>query len=72
MLNKNYAVIIERYSWSGTLYSWASDSDPEVDPARYMLVDAGLPKPDLVVCVHTPVSVVLPGGGYYTFDFCRS
>ena len=24
-LNRNYALIIERYAWSGTAYSWASD-----------------------------------------------
>ena len=30
MLSRNYAVIAERYAWSGTAYSWASD--PLKDP----------------------------------------
>ena len=60
-LNRNYAFIVERYAWSGTAYSWASD--PEVSPFKYMLLDAGLPKPDLVICLQTPFSDVLSRGG---------
>ena len=60
-LNRNYALIVERYAWSGTAYSWASN--PEVSPFKYMLLDAGLPKPDLVICLHTPFSDVLSRGG---------
>ena len=61
MLSRNYAVIVERYVWSGTAYSWASD--PKADPHKYMLVDAGLPQPDLVICLDTPFSDVLSRGG---------
>ena len=61
MLSRNYAVIVERYAWSGATYSWASD--PEADPHKYMLVDAGLPQPDLVICLETPFSDVLSRGG---------
>ena len=39
MLNRNYAVIVERYAWSGTVYSWALN--PDQDPSKYMLVDVG-------------------------------
>ena len=60
-LNRNYALIVERYAWSGTAYSWASDS--KVDPDKYMLLDAGLPQPDLVICLQTPFSDVLSRGG---------
>ena len=52
---------IERYAWSGTAFSWASD--PEASPFKYMLLDAGLPQPDLVICLHTPFSDVLSRGG---------
>ena len=52
MLNRNYAVIVERYAWSGTVYSWASN--PTRDSSNYMIVDVGLPQPDLVICIHTP------------------
>ena len=61
MLSRNYAVIVERYAWSGTAYSWASD--PSADPSQYMIVDAGLPQPDLVICVETPFSEILNRGG---------
>ena len=60
-LNRNYALIVERYAWSGTAYSWASDS--EADPEKYMRLDAGLPQPDLVICLQTPFSDVLSRGG---------
>ena len=60
-LNRNYALIVERYAWSGTAYSWASDS--KVNPDKYMLLDAGLPQPDLVICLQTPFSDVLSRGG---------
>ena len=59
MLSRNYAVIVERYAWSGTTYSWASD--PEASPYKYMLLDAGLPQPDLVI------SLVQTAGVAYTF-----
>ena len=61
MLSRNYAVIVERYAWSGTTYSWASD--PEANPHKYMLLDAGLPQPDLVISLVTPFSDVLCRGG---------
>ena len=61
MLSRNYAVIIERYAWSGTAYSWASD--PLADPYQYMILDAGLPQPDLVICIETSFSDVLSRGG---------
>ena len=61
MLSRNYAVIIERYAWSGTAHSWASD--PSADPCQYMILDAGLPQPDLVVCIQTSFSDVLSRGG---------
>ena len=57
MLSKNYGVIVERFAWSGTVYSWASDVSK--DPHSYMVLDAGLPQPDLV----TPFSEVLQRGG---------
>ena len=60
-LNRNYALIVERYVWSGTTYSWASD--PEADPSKYMLLDAGLPQPDLVICMVTSFSDVIARGG---------
>ena len=60
-LSRNYAVIIERYVWSGTVYSWASN--PMANPYQYMILDAGLPQPDLVVCIDTPFSDVLSRGG---------
>ena len=53
--------LVERYAWSGTAYSWASD--PESSPSKYMLLDAGLPQPDLVICLHTPFSDVSSRGG---------
>ena len=61
VLSRNYAVIIERYAWSGTAYSWASDSS--ADPCQYMILDAGLPQPDLVICIETSFSDVLSRGG---------
>ena len=61
MLSRNDAVIIERYAWSGTAYSWASD--PSADPCRYMILDAGLPQPDLVICIETPFSDFFSRGG---------
>ena len=61
MLSRNYAVIVERYAWSGTAYSWASD--PEANPHKYMLVDAGFPQPGLVICLDTPFSDALSWGG---------
>ena len=61
MLSRNYALIIERYVWSGTLYSWASN--PATDPYHYMILDAGLPQPDLAVCIDTSFSDVLSRGG---------
>ena len=61
MLNRNYALIIERYVWSGTAYSWASD--PNAHPNKYMILDAGLPQPDLVICIDTPFSDVVKRGG---------
>ena len=61
MLSRNYAVIIERYAWSGTAYSWASD--PSADPCQYMILDAGLPQPDLVICIETSFSDILSRGG---------
>ena len=61
VLNRNYALIVERYVWSGTTYSWASD--PEADPSKYMLLDAGLPQPDLVICMLTSFSDVIARGG---------
>ena len=61
MLSRNYALIIERYVWSGTVSSWASN--PMNDPYYYMILDAGLPQPDLVVCIDTPFSEVLSRGG---------
>ena len=60
-LNRNYALVVERYAWSGTTYSWASD--PEADPSKHMLLDAGLPQPDLVICLVTPFSDVISRGG---------
>ena len=60
-LNRNYALIVERYVWSGTAYSWASD--PGTDPSKYMLLDAGLPQPDLVICMMTSFSDVVERGG---------
>ena len=60
-LNRNYAIIIERYAWSGTAYSCASD--PEASPSKYMHLDAGLPQPDLVICLNTPFSDILSRGG---------
>ena len=45
----------------GTAYSWASD--PSADPSHYMILDAGLPQPDLVICVDTPFSEVLTRRG---------
>ena len=44
MLSRNYAVAVEGYAWSGTVYSWASD--PAAEPSQYMILDAGLPQPD--------------------------
>ena len=67
MLSRNYAVIVERYAWSGTAYSWASD--PSADPFHYMVLDAGLPQPDLVICVETRFSEVLARGGIAPFLF---
>ena len=61
MLSRNCAVVIERYVWSGTAYSWASD--PLADPHQYMILDAGLPQPDLVVCIETPFTDVISRGG---------
>ena len=61
MLSRNYAVIVERYASSGTACSWASD--PSVDPSHYMVLDAGLLQPDLVICVDTPFPEVLARGG---------
>ena len=62
MLSRNYAlVVVERYVWSGTVYSWASD--PTADPYQYMILDAGLPQPDLVICMDTPFSDVVSRGG---------
>ena len=63
MLAQNYAVIVfhERYAWSGITYSWASD--PKASPYKYMLLDAGLPKPDLVISLVTPFSDILSRGG---------
>ena len=61
MLSRNYALVIERYAWSGTVYSRASD--PTADPHRYMILDAGLPQPDLVICMDTPFSDVVSRGG---------
>ena len=60
-LNRNYALVVERYAWSGTVYSWASD--PQASPSKYMLLDAGLPQPDLVICLDTPFSDVIERGG---------
>ena len=60
-LSRNYALVVERYAWSGTTYSWASN--PEASPSKYMLVDAGLPQPDLVICLNTPFSDVISRGG---------
>ena len=61
MLSRNCALIIERYVWSGTVYSWASN--PVTNPCPYMILDAGLPQPDLVVCMDTPFSDILSRGG---------
>ena len=61
MLSRNYALIIERYVWSGTVNSWASN--PTTHPYHYMILDAGLPQPDLVVCIDTSFSDVLSRGG---------
>ena len=61
MLSRNYALIIERYVWSGTAYSWASD--PKADPDKFLILDAGLPQPDLVICFNTPFSDVVKRGG---------
>ena len=33
------------------------------DPSQYMILDAGLPQPDLVICVETPFSEILTRGG---------
>ena len=60
-LNRNYALVVERYAWSGTAYSWASN--PEADPVKYMILDAGLPQPDLVICMVTPFPDVIERGG---------
>ena len=60
-LSRNYALVVERYAWSGTAYSWASE--PEASPLKYMLLDAGLPQPDLVVCLLTPIPDVISRGG---------
>ena len=51
----------EQISLSGTAYSWASD--PSADPCQYMILDAGLPQPDLVVCMETSFFYVLSRGG---------
>ena len=61
MLSRNYTLIIERYVWSGTAYPWASD--PSADPSKYMILDAGLPQPDLAICIDTPFSDVVNRGG---------
>ena len=61
VLSRNYALVVERYAWSGTTYSWAST--PQVSPSKYMLLDAGLPQPDLVICLDTPFSDVISRGG---------
>ena len=61
-LSRKYALIVESYAWSGTTYSWASK--PEADPSKYMLLDAGLPQPDLVICMVTPFSDVVSRGGF--------
>ena len=66
MLSRNYVVIIERYAWSGTAYSWASD--PSADPRQYMILDAGLPQPDLVICIETPFSDILSRGASVFVD----
>ena len=75
MLSKNYAVIVERYAWSGTAYSWASD--PVQDPHSYMVLDAGLPHPDLVICIETAFVEVMQRGGiapslFVDIDFRQS
>ena len=72
MLSKSYAVIVERYAWSGTAYSWASD--PSKDPHSYMVLDAGLPQPDFVICIETSFSEVMQRGGiapslFFDIDF---
>ena len=54
-------VIIERYAWSGTTYSWASD--PSADPRQYMILDAGLPQPDLGKVWKHPFPTFLNRGG---------
>ena len=54
MLSENDAVAAERYAWSATAYSWASD--PVKDPHSFMVLDAGLPQPDLVICIETSFS----------------
>ena len=60
-LSRNYALVVERYAWSGTTYSWASD--PKASPSKHMLLDARLPQPDLVICLVTPFSDVISRGG---------
>ena len=46
--------------------------NPNASPAKYMLLDAGLPQPDLVVCVDTPFSDVIERGEFLHQCFLMS
>ena len=72
MLSRNYAIVVERYAWSGLAYSWASEET--IEPYPFMMLDVGLPQPDLVLYIHTSFADVVQCGGippslFVDFDF---
>ena len=63
------AVVSESYTWSGMVYSWASE--PSVDIRQYMATDMGILSPDLVVYIDTHPDKIDLIGVSPLFDNCE-
>ena len=61
-LRKGITVIVDRYSYSGAVYSAAKDN-PDLSLGWAWCMEVGLPKPDVVIFLHiSPQEAAIRGG----------